>query len=153
MKRSLALIFLSTILLPARDTDVRRTFSAKYEGGTAAFERDDLKAIVAADELLLVQNHRRVVVPLKNVTGISCGTESRRRLGAIVLDRVPRLRLGSVEAHYLGLTWVDASAGKTEVVLKLPKDDYQEVLTVLERRTGRKAIDTVRVPTTVRYSL
>jgi len=108
--------------------------------------------------VVLAQRRRRIAVPVRDITEISCGSQIRRRLGAAVLDALPRLHLGEAETHYVGVTWADDSrAGtaeaKTEVLFRLNSVGYRQFLASLERTTGKKAVDTSHVPTVVRYAL
>jgi hypothetical protein len=136
----------------------RIEYPARYEGGTLPLSHDKVKATLGKEEVVFAQNRHRIVVPLKHITNISCGSEVRRRLGAAVLDIVPRVRLGEVQSHYIGVSWMDSTQtsgrpGKVELLLKLDKADYENFLTALERSTGVKAVDTTHVPTAVRYAL
>jgi len=122
------------------------TFPMKYEGGTLPFGQHKIKATVAEDELLLIHGSQRLAIPLRNITALSCGTDVRRRVGASVLERVPRMHLDKAESYYIGLTWTG-----NEAVVKLSGAEYRDFLAALERLTGIKAVNTSRVPTVVRY--
>jgi hypothetical protein len=136
---------------PNRD---RSAFPATYVGGSLPLNQDKVKAELREDAVVLVQDKRRISVPIKDITQISCGRETHRRFGAVVLERVPLMRLGETADHHVGVSWIDrARAATVEVVFRLSKDDYHEFVAALERRTGRKAVDTTRVPTVVRYDL
>jgi hypothetical protein len=137
---------------------VHAEYPLTYEGGSLPLSRDKVKAALGQDEVIFVQNRRRISVPAKDITRISCRSEVRRRFGATVLDVVPWLRLGEVENRYVGVTWTDSARtserdAKVEVVLRMSKSDYDGFLAGLERLTGMKAVDTTRVPTAVRYGL
>ena len=122
------------------------TFPMKYEGGNLPFGHHKIKATVAEDQLLLVHGSQRLTIPLRNITALSCGTDVRRRLGASVLERVPRMHLDKAESYYVGLTWTG-----NEAVVKLSSAEYRDFVAALERLTGIKAVNTGRVPTVVRY--
>jgi hypothetical protein len=137
---------------------VRSTYPVMYEGGSLPLRHNKVKARFETDEVVLAQRGRRIAVPLRDITEISCGNEVHRRLGAAVLNTVPLLRLGEVETHYIGVAWTDGSrtgptAAKVEVLFRVNNGDYREFLASLERKTGKKAVDTRQVPTAVRYSL
>lgn len=132
----------------------RIAYPATYVGGSLPLSHDKVKAELVEDAVVLVQDKHRISVPIKDITGISCGKEVHRRFGATVLDLVPRMRLGETEEHHIGVSWTDgARTARVEVVFRLSKSDYHEFLASLERRTGMKAVDTTRVPTVVRYDL
>lgn len=131
-------------------------YPASYEGGTLPFGHSKVKATLGADEVILVQHGRRIAVPASSITEIDCATGVRRRLGAAVLDVVPYMHLGESESHYVGVTWINSAATgtqtpKVEVLFKLNKSEYAAFLSSLERLTGKKAIDTNRTLTAVRY--
>jgi hypothetical protein len=65
------------------------------------------------------------------------------------------LTVDTTEEHYIGLTF-EADRQQTsriEAVLKMNGGQYREFLVTLERLTGRKAINTSKVPTVVQYGL
>jgi len=129
----------------------RGAYPATYEGGALPLSRNKVKATLGQDSVIFEQNQQRIVVSFKDITRISCGNEVRRRLGAAVLDVVPRLRLGESEDYYIGMTWTD-SARTVEAVFRLNKSAYDEFVASLERSTGMKAVDTARVATVVHYA-
>jgi hypothetical protein len=129
------------------------TVPVKYEGGTLPMSQGRIKATVDEDEVALLHGNRKLAIPAQNITAVTCGTELHRRFGASVLGMVPGMHLDKTESHYIGLSWTGEKAEKTEVVLKLTTGEYRDFLAALERLTGRKAVDTGKVPTTVRYEL
>jgi hypothetical protein len=140
----------------ARDAKkIRATYPVIYEGGSLALRHNKIKARFEGDQVVLAQHGHRVAVPLRDITEISCGNEVHRRVGAAVLNTVPRLRLGEAEIHYVGVAWTDlgAKAPRVEVLFRLNNGNYREFLASLERGTGKKAVDTSRVPTVVHYAL
>jgi len=161
MKVWLVLFCLSLSLLPVHADGTKKTgatFPAKYEGGTLPLNQHRITATVGEDEVVFVHGNQRFAVPLQNITAISCGTDIRRRFGAAVLGVVPRMHLDKAEAYYVGLTWTGNSgegqkASKVEAVFKLGNSEYRDFVAVLERLTGRKAVNTGKVPTVVRYDL
>jgi hypothetical protein len=129
---------------------------ASYEGGTLPLNHSKVTARLGADEVVLVQRGRRISVPASSITEIACATGVHRRMGAAVLDVVPYMHLGETQKHYVGVTWVNAAGAdpktpKVEVLFKLNRTEYSAFLAGLERMTGKKAIDTNRTLTTVRY--
>ncbi len=132
------------------------SYPASYEGGTLPLHRSKVKATLGTDQVILVQRGHRIAVPAGSITEIACATGVHRRLGAAVLDVVPYMHLGESEEHYVGVTWLN-SAGtggrtpKVEVLFKLNKSEYRNFLSGLERLTGKKAVDTNRMLTTVHY--
>lgn len=150
----LAVLSLPVIGFASDPKKDRIAFPATYVGGSLPLSHDKVKAELGEDAVVLVQDKRRISVPIKDITQISCGREVRRRFGATVLDHVPLMRLGESEENHVGVTWTDGARTATvEVIFKLNKDDYHEFLAALERRTGMKAVDTTRVPTVVRCDL
>ena len=123
---------------------VRTTYPVTYEGGNLALSHNKVKASIENDEVVLAQRRQRIAVPVGEITEISYGSQTHRRLGAAVL--------GKAETHYVGVTWAD-NASRTEVLFRVDKGEYREFLASLERMTGKKAVDTSQVPTAVRYSL
>jgi hypothetical protein len=134
------------------------TLPMKYEGGTLPLGQGKTRASISEDKLVFTQGHRKLAIPLEDITAISCNTDIRRRFGAPVLGVVPRLHLETAETYYVGLTWTGNShegqpPARIEGVFKLSGSEYADFLTILERRTGKKAIDTHRVPVVVRYGI
>src|ERR1700690_447723 len=108
-------------------------YPVTYAGGTLPLDHDKAQATLRKDEVVFMQHSRRIAVPLKNITEISCGTEVHRRLGASVLDVVPMMHLGETENHYIGVSWPGA-----QVLLKLNRTEYRQLLAALEQLTGIK---------------
>ena len=132
------------------------TVPVVYEGGTLALHPGKIKAQVAEDAVVLIHGSRKVSIPMESITAISSGTDVRRRFGASVLSVVPLMHLDKAETYYVGLTWTGEAAGKTsrvDAVLKLSGGEYRDFLAMLERFSGRKATDTRKTPTIVRYEL
>jgi hypothetical protein len=130
----------------------------KYEGGSLRLVHRKVTATVGNEEVVLTNSRQRISVPAKSITEIAYGNEVRRRFGAAVLDVVPFKRLGEAETHYVGVSWLDETRGgekpaKSEAVFRLTNSEYRDFLAALERLTGKKAVDTNQVPTTVRYGL
>ena len=131
-------------------------YPANYEGGSLPLRHSKVKATLGAEEVILVQGGHRIAVPAISITEIACATGVHRRLGAAVLDVVPYMHLGETENYYVGVTWMrsDETGGKTprvEVLFKLNKSEYGGFLAGLERLTGKKAVDTNQILTTVHY--
>jgi len=155
MKVSPAFFLLTAALLPQALPAKKAVseYPATYAGGSLPLVRHRIYAALDADEVVFTQRGRRVAVPVKDITAISCGTEVRRRLGASVLDVVPLMHLGESQDRYVGVAWAAAGgdAPRTQVLLKFNRGEYSSFLAALERATGIKAVDTNRVPTAVRY--
>lgn len=129
---------------------------ASYEGGSLPLDHSKVKATLGADGVILVQRGRRISVPARSITEIACGTGVHRRMGAAVLDVVPYMHLGETKEHYVGVTWISetapgSNAPNVAVLLKLNKGEYGAFVAGLERITGKKAVDTNRTLTSVRY--
>ncbi len=126
-----------------------------YAGGSLPLGHHRVYATMGKDEVVFVQRGRRIAVPVRNITEISCGTEVRRRLGASVLDVVPLMHLGETENRYIGVSWLGARGDNTraQVLLKLSRADYDDFLAALEQATGIKAVNTNQVPTVVHYQV
>jgi hypothetical protein len=122
------------------------TVPVTYAGGTLPLSQGKIKATVEEDTVVLHRGSHKVSIPIQSITAISSGTDVRRRFGASVLGVVPRMHLDKAETHYVGLTWAGA-----EAVLKLNASEYRDFVAMLERLTGRKATDTRKTPTVVRY--
>jgi len=123
--------------------------ATKYEGGTAPIDHGKLKVSISGDQVVLTHGSRKVAVTADQITALSCDTESRKRFGAAVLGVV---HLDTAEQHFIGLSWTENDR-KTEAVLRLSGGQYRSVLAKLERLTGKKAVDTGKVPTIVQYGL
>ena len=132
----------------ARAQKADTAYPATYAGGNLPLDHDKVHAALGKDEVIFMQHGRRIAVPVKNITEISCGTQVHRHL-------VPLMHLGENESHYVGVAWTDAkgSLAKAQVLLKLNRAEYREFLPALERLTGIKAVDTNQVPTVVNYNL
>ena len=164
MRLSLTVLAVSAALslpvagLAGEAKKVRNTYPVTYEGGSLPLSHNRIKASLGSDEVVLAQHRRRIAVPGRDIVEISCGSQVHRRLGAAVLNAIPRLHLGEAETHYIGVAWADGSrdgsaAAKTEVLFRVNGSDYRQLLASLERMTGKKAVDTTQVPSAVRYSL
>jgi hypothetical protein len=161
MKYWLACLCVFLTWLPINAATTRKTgltAPVKYEGGTLALSQGKLKVTVSESEVLFFHGNRRVSVPLKNITAISCSTEFHRRFGAPVLGVVPRMHLNTAQEYFIGLTWTEdardnGQAHKTEAILRLSSGEYQDLLAALERLTGKKAVNTHEVPTVVQYGI
>jgi hypothetical protein len=157
MKLCSAFLFLSIACLPhaALAKKAATDYPATYAGGSLPLNHNKVRAALGNDEVVFMQGGRRIVVPIKNITEISCGTEVRRRLGASVLDVVPLMHLGESENRYIGVSWagVNGSAARAQVLLKMSRSDYRDLLAALEQKTGIKAVNTNQVPTVVRYEI
>lgn len=134
------------------------TLPMKYEGGTLPLGQGKTRAAITDDKLVFTQGHRRLAIPLQDITVISCNIDVRRRLGASVLGVLPGLHLDTAEAYYVGLTWTGTShdgqpPARIEGVFRLSSSEYGDFVTTLEHLTGKKAVDTHRVPAVVRYGI
>jgi hypothetical protein len=131
------------------------TYPVTYEGGSLPLSHARATATLGKYEVVFEQSGHRIVVPVKNVTGISCGSESRSRPGAAVLGVLPLVHYGASEDYYIGVTWTDdARVGRpAEVLLRVGKSEYRALVGALEAATGVKAVDPNRVPVVVRYGL
>lgn len=157
MKSWPVILFLSIASLPpaALAKKAVTDFPATYAGGSLPLDHQKVRAALGKDEVIFMQGNRRIAVPVKNITEISCGTAVRRRLGASVLDVVPLMHLGAIETRYIGVAWTGSSGGtaRAQALLKLSRGEYRDFLAALEHATGIKAIDTNQVPTVVRYRI
>jgi len=89
----------------------------KYEGGSLALNRHDaLKTWVGKDEVVLVQGKHRFVIPVKNITEVSYGSDVYRRVGTAVGVAMMTLGFGALmllvktKKHYVGIIWADKTA-------------------------------------------
>lgn len=157
MNRWFALLAILFTALSANATPGTR-MPMRYEGGTLPLGQGRTRATISEDRLIFTQGHRKLAIPLENITTIACSTDVRRRFGASVLGTVPRLHLDTSEIYYVGLTWTsEAREGQPAItwegVFKLSSSEYGKFLETLERLTGKKAVDTGRVPAVVRYGI
>jgi len=132
------------------------SFPVQYEGGSLRLKPShSAKAVVAGSEVVFVQHRRQISVPVQSISNISCATDVHRRFGAAVLGLVPRMDLGKVQEHYVGVTWAENSTSpeKGEVLFRLSAAEYRDFVATLERLTGKQAVDTRKTPTVVRYGL
>jgi hypothetical protein len=147
-----------SISLPPPAALAKKAFNdypATYAGGSLPLDHHKVRATLDKDEVIFMQGSRRIAVPVKNITEISCGTEVRRRLGASVLDVVPLMHLGESADHYIGVAWTGAGGNnaQAQALLKLSRGEYRDFLAALEQVTGIKAVNTSQVPTVVRYRI
>lgn len=157
MNRWVTWLFVSFTVLSANASTGTR-LPMRYEGGTLPLGQGKTKATISEDRLVFTQGHRKLAIPLQDITAIACNTDVRRRFGALVLGAVPRLHLDTAETYYVGLTWTSDSgdgqpAIKWEGIFQLSGSEYSRFLTTLERLTGKKPVDTSRVPAVVRYGI
>jgi hypothetical protein len=132
------------------------TVPVKYEGGTLPLGQGRTRVTFSDDKVVFTQGHRKLAIPLQDITAISCNTDIRRR--SALLGAVPGLHLATTEDYYVGLSWAGnpgdgEPASHAEGVFKLSSSDYNSFLATLERLTGKTPVDTNRVPTVVRYGL
>ena len=157
MKVSVGIVCIFLALIPAQASTTKKTgFSApvEYQGGTLALNQGKLTVTISENDIVFYHRNRKVLVPLKNITAISCSNDSRRRFGATILGVVPRMHLDTEEEYFIGLTWTGGEQpSRNEAVLKLSGGEYRQLLAALERGTGKKAINTRQVPTAVQYGL
>jgi hypothetical protein len=129
-----ALLFLSIALPPSAALAKKAVtdYPATYAGGSLPLSHHKVRAALAKDEIIFMQGNRRIAVPVKNITEISCG-----------------------RARYIGMAWSGANGNteRAEVLLKLNRGEYGEFLAALEQSTGIKAVNTNQVPTVVRYKI
>jgi len=155
MKLFSAFLFLAIAFDPlaALAKKAATEYPATYAGGSLPLNHHKVRAALGKDEVIFTQGGRRIAVPVKNITEISCGTEVRRRLGASVLDVVPLMHLGESADNYIGVAWSGANGNTAhaQVLLKLSRGEYRDFLAALEQATGLKAVNTNQVPTVVRY--
>src|ERR1017187_4136936 len=125
------------------------------EGGIILFNQSLGGCTQLANEVVVfIQHGQRFVVPVPDIREISCGTSVRRRFGAAVLRLVPLVDLDKVEDRYVAVTWTDSTRkADREILLKLNHGEYRDFVAVLERLTGKKAVNTNQTPTAVRYGL
>ena len=110
------------------------SFPVQYQGGSLNLRQNhNAKALVAGDEVVLVQHGKRISIPVASISDISYASDSRGR------------------SHYVGLTWNGPEKG--EVLFKLGAADCLNLLANLERLTGKRAVNTQNKPTVVRYGL
>jgi hypothetical protein len=117
-----------------------------------------VNAVVSNQEVVFVQHGHRFVVPVRNINEISCGTDVHRRFGAGVHRLVPFVDLDKVEDYYVGVTWTDNTrrtnrTATVDVLFKLNHDEYGDFVAALELLIGKKAVNTSKTPTVVRYDL
>jgi hypothetical protein len=139
-------LFLSIAWLPpAALAKKAADYPATYAGGSLPLNHQKVRTALGKDEMIFVQGARRIAVPVKSITEISCGTEVRH----------PLMHLGKGQDHYVGVAWVGAggTGAHAQVLLKLSRGEYRDFLAALERATGMKAINTNQVPTVVRYQI
>jgi hypothetical protein len=130
-------------------------YPVQYQGGSLPFKQNHaVSAVLANTEIVFIQHGQRFVVPVPDISEVSCGTNVHRRFGAAVLRLVPLVDLDKVEDRYVAVTWTDSSRkADREILLKLNQGEYRNFVAVLERLTGKKAVNTNRTPTAVRYGL
>ncbi len=122
------LLFISFVPSSAWSKKPASEYPLTYSGGSLPFNHNRIHAILHEDEVVLTQHGRRVAIPAKEITGISCAEN----------------------AHYIGVSWAEPE-GASEALLKLSSAEYHDFLIALEKVAGRKAVDTNQVPTVVRY--
>jgi len=157
MNRCFALLCIAFATVSA-NASTQTALPMRYEGGTLPLGQGKTQATISDDRLVFTQGDRKLAIPLHNITTIACNTDMRRRFGASVLGAVPKLHLDTSETYYVGLTWTssaheDQPAMTWEGVFKLSGSEYSKFLATLEHLTGKKPVDTHRVPAVVRYGI
>lgn len=157
------LVFSITVFLMASSTafaatrDPGDSYALRYEGGNAELKQHrTVKVTVTRDEVVFVQHGKQVAVPVGDISGISCATNTHRRAGAAVLGRIPLVELDKRQTRYVGITLADggvpgANRSSGELVFRMNRGEYRSFLTSLQRLTGKQAVDTGKTPSVVRY--
>ncbi len=144
---------LTVSLVAAAGDGKPAAYAVRYEGGSLPWTHGSLKATLGSEQIVLKAGRQRIAVPANAITEIAYGNNVRKRFGATVLDVVPFVKLGESECHYVGVTWTNGDAAKSEALFRLNASEYRDFLAGLERMTGKKGVDTNQVPTVVRYGL
>jgi hypothetical protein len=148
----LALVFSLPAFCPAGVARQRPdAYPATYEGGNLPLKQHKLKATLGGGEVVFTEGRRRIAVPVKDISKISIGTGVHRRFGVGVLGVVPLVHLGATERHYVALTCTGGV--RAEALLRMSGTEYKQFVAALEKLSGRKPVDTSRVPTVVHYAL
>ncbi len=111
------------------------SYPAMYAGGSLPLNHNKVHAALGKDAVIFQQGNTRIAVPVKDITGISCGEEAH--------------------GYYIGVSWAGSSASTSgaQALLKLSRAEYRDFLAALEQSTGIKAVNTNQVPTVVRYAI
>ena len=136
MRLTLAFVFLSTALLAATGA-----YPVTYEGGSLPLSHRKATARFDGGAVVFVQHGQRLVVPVENITALSCGSDVHRRM-----------KLAKTEKDYVGMTWTNDNR-EAEALFKLSGREYRDFLKALETSTGKKAVDAHKVPVVVHYNL
>jgi len=86
------------------------TFTARCDGGTVALAHESVVVQITPDELVLTQGRKRISVPVSHVTFVAYSDP----------DDVTQLA---------GIQWTDPA---DNIVLRLPKQDYNKVVAALK---------------------
>lgn len=136
MRLTLAFVFLSTALFAATGA-----YPVTYEGGSLPLSHRKVTARFDNGAVVFVQHGQRLVVPVRNITALSCGSDVHRHM-----------KLAKTEKDYVGMTWTNDNR-EAEALFKLSGREYRDFLKALETSTGKKAVDAHKVPVVVHYNL
>jgi hypothetical protein len=114
-------------------------FPATYEGGGLPLSQSKVTARLETDTLVVVQHGQRIVVPVREITAISCGSDVRHRMPLV-----------KTETYYIGFTWT-SDHRPVEALFSMSGGEYRDFLKALETSTGKKAVDARKVPVVVHY--
>ncbi len=91
------------------------------------------------DKITLFKSKNKVAdyFSSSDVTEISFGLNVPQRVGAVIGEVVPPGKPGN---RYIGLTWTE-TGDKCGVVFQVEENDFDRLLSALQRFTGKKAVD------------
>jgi len=134
MRLTLLFAFLSTALYAAAGA-----YPVTYEGGSLPLSHRKVTARFDNGAVVFAQHGQQLVVPVEDITAISCGSDVHRRM-----------KLAKTEKDYIGVTWTSHNR-EAEALFKMNGREYRDFLKALEASTGKKAVDAHKVPVVVHY--
>jgi len=140
MKKVLAMVLLSALVLDWSTLAGIDSKKAMYVGGTVSTIKEGTEGVAsAADEKVFTFIYKggQLSIPYNRVNDLEYGQKAGRRLGLAVAVS-PLFLFSKKRRHYLTIGFADENDKQQAAVLELGKSVIRVTLASLEARTGKK---------------